>query len=34
VSGMVPPHVVTALAEKQAEREQHHVPAPLVSLRD
>jgi pantetheine-phosphate adenylyltransferase len=34
VSGMVPPHVVTALAEKKAEREQNHVPAPLVSLRD
>jgi pantetheine-phosphate adenylyltransferase len=34
VSRMVPPHVVTALAEKQAEREQHHVPAPLISLRD
>jgi pantetheine-phosphate adenylyltransferase len=34
VSGMVPPHVVTALAEKKAEREQHHMPAPLVSLRD
>jgi len=31
---MVPPHVATALAMKQAEREQHNVPAPLVSLRD
>ena len=34
VSGMVPPHVATALAEKRREREQHHVPVPLVSLRD
>jgi pantetheine-phosphate adenylyltransferase len=34
VSGMVPPHVAIALAEKRREREQHHVPVPLVSLRD
>jgi pantetheine-phosphate adenylyltransferase len=34
VSGMVPPHVAAALAEKRREREQHHVPVPLVSLRD
>ncbi len=34
VSGMVPPHVAAALAEKQREREQNREPVPLVSLRD
>jgi pantetheine-phosphate adenylyltransferase len=34
VSGMVPPHVAAALAEKQLEREQNHELVPLVSLRD
>lgn len=34
VSGMVPPHVAVALAEKRREREQNHEPAPVVSLRD
>jgi pantetheine-phosphate adenylyltransferase len=34
VSGMVPPHVAVALADKRREREQNHEPVPLVSLRD
>ena len=34
VSGMVPPHVATALAEKRRERDQNHELVPLVSLRD
>jgi pantetheine-phosphate adenylyltransferase len=34
VTGMVPPHVATALEEKRCEREHNHEPVPLVSLRD
>ena len=34
VSGMVPPHVAIALAEKRHERDQNHELVPLVSLRD
>jgi pantetheine-phosphate adenylyltransferase len=34
VSGMVPPHVATALEAKRHEREKNHEPVPLVSLRD
>lgn len=34
VSGMVPPHVAAALAEKRLEREQNHELVPVVSLRD
>jgi pantetheine-phosphate adenylyltransferase len=34
VSGMVPPHVATALETKRCEREKNHEPAPVVSLCD
>ena len=34
VSGMVPPHVASALEAKRREREKNHQPAPVVSLRD
>jgi len=34
VSGVVPPHVAVALEAKRREREKHHEPVPLISLRD
>jgi len=34
VSGVVPPHVTTALEAKRREREKNHEPVPLFSLRD
>jgi len=34
ISGMAPPHVVTALDKKRRKREENHEPVPLVSLRD
>ena len=34
VSGMVPPHVASAVAEKRRQMEQSQEPVPVISLRD